>query len=435
MDPLSVAGSVLAVLTAAGKTSQGLERLYSLKDAPKELMCLINEVSSMRTMLKMVELLLVSLRDEDSTSLRSALHELDALHNQASAALHDLDTLIANKLKKPGKGSPETLRASSTGFLRERTTLGQMQQRFASITRSLSMGLTILNSIQIASRPQRDAVHLHVSIQSVSLANNELSVRSTADPDPLHVQLERALQGSAGPLARIAQLPAAQESAPESAEEAAIPKQAAPSSDIGGSEAEEQADLISNSIHSPPETVRLVTTIDSQKCQRFCQCQCHIRSRVQSPKWSKDILGSLYYQSNGAGWLNRRECNFRPCKRSGKTSAQITFYAPTWLMKTALYMSAVRDNRGGMNGSLAFKTPRVIPPGSMVWGLIAKGAEEQLVRYFHEGRASIYDVDIDGESLLHVSAKQESRPCSDGAVVCCSHGPASNLPSVDQFGR
>jgi hypothetical protein len=45
MDPLSAAASVLSVLSAAGATAKLLERLYALKDAPRDLRVVMNEVS------------------------------------------------------------------------------------------------------------------------------------------------------------------------------------------------------------------------------------------------------------------------------------------------------------------------------------------------------------------------------------------------------
>jgi hypothetical protein len=45
MDPLSTAASILAVLSAAGATAKGLEKLWALKDAPKDLWAVMNEVS------------------------------------------------------------------------------------------------------------------------------------------------------------------------------------------------------------------------------------------------------------------------------------------------------------------------------------------------------------------------------------------------------
>lgn len=50
MDPLSIAASVIAILTAAGQVKKGLERLRSLKSAPQGLCALTNEVSEYLSM-------------------------------------------------------------------------------------------------------------------------------------------------------------------------------------------------------------------------------------------------------------------------------------------------------------------------------------------------------------------------------------------------
>ena len=44
MDPLSIIANSIAVLSAAGGTVRGLERLYFLLGAPTELLMLMNEV-------------------------------------------------------------------------------------------------------------------------------------------------------------------------------------------------------------------------------------------------------------------------------------------------------------------------------------------------------------------------------------------------------
>lgn len=43
-DPLSIASGIIAVLGAAGKTAQGLDKLLALRHADEELFALINEV-------------------------------------------------------------------------------------------------------------------------------------------------------------------------------------------------------------------------------------------------------------------------------------------------------------------------------------------------------------------------------------------------------
>jgi len=43
-DPLSIVVNAATLLTIAGKTAQGLEKLLALRDAPKELRAVLNEV-------------------------------------------------------------------------------------------------------------------------------------------------------------------------------------------------------------------------------------------------------------------------------------------------------------------------------------------------------------------------------------------------------
>jgi hypothetical protein len=71
------------------------------------------------------------------------------------------------------------------------------------------------------------------------------------------------------------------------------------------------------------------------------------------------------------------------------------------MLRGAFYISASKDDLGGMGGSLAFKMPREVDY-TLAWPLVAAGSEERLLDMFCKGQASIYDVDKDGESLLHV---------------------------------
>ena len=45
MEPLSVAASVLAVLGAAGAAGRGLQHVLALRNAPDQVIALMNEVS------------------------------------------------------------------------------------------------------------------------------------------------------------------------------------------------------------------------------------------------------------------------------------------------------------------------------------------------------------------------------------------------------
>lgn len=48
MDPLSITGTVLAILQVAGNSAQGLSKLLSLRGAPQQLQQMWNDVEALR---------------------------------------------------------------------------------------------------------------------------------------------------------------------------------------------------------------------------------------------------------------------------------------------------------------------------------------------------------------------------------------------------
>jgi Fungal N-terminal domain of STAND proteins len=54
MEPLSLTASIIAVLTAANTVAHGLVKLRGFKNAPDELLALMNEVSDLQVILEEV---------------------------------------------------------------------------------------------------------------------------------------------------------------------------------------------------------------------------------------------------------------------------------------------------------------------------------------------------------------------------------------------
>jgi hypothetical protein len=112
----------------------------------------------------------------------------------------------------------------------------------------------------------------------------------------------------------------------------------------------------------------------------------------------------MLFQSNSTALLNRRPCNLPLiCRRSGKPSAQFTYYAPTWALAKAFHFTAVRLEAAGFSARIAVRAPRVITGPSVIWQLISTGSVKKIQRAFDNKVVSLHDVDEDGESLLHVS--------------------------------
>lgn len=76
--------------------------------------------------------------------------------------------------------------------------------------------------------------------------------------------------------------------------------------------------------------VRVVGSLSVARCERFCPCQCHMRSSIRTPEWTRNLLGSMVLHSNTSVSLNRRPCNEPLCKRSGDASIQVSYIAPAW---------------------------------------------------------------------------------------------------------
>jgi hypothetical protein len=150
------------------------------------------------------------------------------------------------------------------------------------------------------------------------------------------------------------------------------------------------------------QSIALIAALSSSSCTKHCHCQCHKSIQARSPKWAKDIFGRLVFESTTTITLKRRSCNYKMCGKSGQATAQFTYYAPTWMWLRAVHAAASRQAVFGIGISVAFTFPRVTL-SSKIWKYIEHGSVEKVRDMIASGSASIYDVDTDGESLLHVS--------------------------------
>lgn len=143
-------------------------------------------------------------------------------------------------------------------------------------------------------------------------------------------------------------------------------------------------------------------TLGLESCRRFCPCQCHITRHFQTPQWAKNVFGSIAVYGNGSILLGRRPCNKKFCGRSGATSNQFTYTAPAWMFLKSFCIQSKAQGVQGLNSSWTIRTPRLIPDNALVWQLVDTGRFSDFRDYFSLGLSSPYDVDENGESLMHV---------------------------------
>lgn len=162
--------------------------------------------------------------------------------------------------------------------------------------------------------------------------------------------------------------------------------------------------------------LRITTSMPRKACDRTCNCQCHIRTQFQTPKFLSAVIGTLFYSSTNTPSLDVRPCNITTCLRSQpSSSSRLTYYFPSWMMRTAAVYS-MWTSLEGRNSSWFVKMPREVPYGELCWLDIKLGIEEHLFESLKRQEISPYDVRPTGVSLLHVSYRYRSGSLIDSRM-------------------
>lgn len=139
-------------------------------------------------------------------------------------------------------------------------------------------------------------------------------------------------------------------------------------------------------------------------CSRSCPCQCHLRKSIESPQWSVQFLGNLFYSYTGTLQLQPRPCNHSGCQQKKTVSCQLTYHFPQWFIKKTFALSAHLRVLSGLSGSWSIRFPRSISASHNAWKCIEQGQYEEILRMLRERTILVDDMaDDDGTPLLLVS--------------------------------
>lgn len=142
--------------------------------------------------------------------------------------------------------------------------------------------------------------------------------------------------------------------------------------------------------------------ISSQRCGALCACQCHVKYQARTPKWLQSTIGTLFYNSVTTPAISVRPCTFGGCKRlAPSASSKLTYYFPSWAIRTALSWSSCKDLTDGSRCML--EMPREVSPTSPCWTAIKRGNIAGIRSLLSDRLMSPYDIDQNGWSVLHVS--------------------------------
>lgn len=141
------------------------------------------------------------------------------------------------------------------------------------------------------------------------------------------------------------------------------------------------------------------------ECSRGCQCSCHVRQRLNTPRLLDEFLGTLFIGYSGSPLIQR--CNQKPCRGRKDSSTTFTYQFPQWFITSRMIqLKAKVTALYGPELSLRFN--RVVGGKALIFHYATTGDVSKMKHLFEQGRASPSDVRFDsGLTPLHVSVLEE----------------------------
>jgi ankyrin repeat protein len=139
-----------------------------------------------------------------------------------------------------------------------------------------------------------------------------------------------------------------------------------------------------------------------KSCRPWCSCRCHVRRELRTPGLAKKFLGSLFLGYSGIPVLVE-PCNEKQCRKRSTSRINLSYQFPSWFWSQSLVASFTTAQPTGPE--LLIRISNTIPFASETYQYCSSGNERGLVRLFAAGKASPFDLDPDGLSLLRNALK------------------------------
>ena len=103
------------------------------------------------------------------------------------------------------------------------------------------------------------------------------------------------------------------------------------------------------------------------QCLEDCQCRCHNRSVVRSPRGLSDWFGDFFLACSNLSWYFSGFvlCNEQTCRRSRSSAAELRYFLPPWFSYTMASFSASFTFRM-LPLNICLRTRRTIPYDSSI---------------------------------------------------------------------
>ncbi|KAF8859350.1 ankyrin [Acephala macrosclerotiorum] len=401
MDPLSITGTVIAILQIAGSTGQVLNMLLSLRDAPQQLQQLWNEAEALRAILLETECSLHRRRESDGYAQVEA--SITPVLQTVRAHVLEFEHLIHFRLTRSeildGHGLPKVKRSY---WLRAAPEIQRIKQNIRDSREILKSRLELLGL-----HDSEDVKATILQIQRITLTSQD-AIRKLEDR-------QQELQHEFRQLGKHAQQSLEQTQAmyiEQRRNFATLQASFTTSMQSLLTQTEQMTLALNQHTQIPfhgPETsrnrsaVRISATIASQQCPMGCRCQCHTRTSIRTPLWLRCVFGQLLWAYSSS--ISMRSCNYPPCRKSlGKH--HFTYYFPPWLVSRAVVASANLDDLFGAGAKVLVNIPLIIPEEDhIVWSLVIAGNLDQLRHLLSSDKNLMHVRNQWGQSIMHVAAK------------------------------
>ena len=138
------------------------------------------------------------------------------------------------------------------------------------------------------------------------------------------------------------------------------------------------------------------------ECSRVCNCSCHVRRSLKSPRLLDGFLGTLFVGYSGSPLLSQR-CDQVSCRGRKISTTSFIYQFPQWfLISRMILLKAKFTALYGPELSLRFN--RVVDGKALVFYYATTGDLSKMKELFQKGCASPNDVRFDsGWTPFHVS--------------------------------
>ncbi|KAK3380949.1 hypothetical protein B0H63DRAFT_194773 [Podospora didyma] len=320
MDPLSIAASAIAITQAVAAIGAGVDKLRGVRNASAEFCDMLNELSILQEFLHQLRDMMENMTSPNSSIPSTAVHALEKLQLELSRIVNEIS------------GICKEMSGTSTGLNLKG------QQKVSKMSWQLKRG----RIFKLRDRAKRCRESLAACVEVLGLSNQlhhrQLLVEVR---DIIETTADTAESG----FSQMANL-----------FNSRFDELEAQLSSIARTRPDET--LATSPARDTSSVAHLQTSV-RQRCSRYCKCQCHTMSTIQTPRWMRPITGSFAAYYNSIPIFSPRTCDVVSCRSKTQKRLAVNLCFPSWFLQRSIEVTAVWGSLTNAGASLHLRVPRL----------------------------------------------------------------------------